>query len=50
MVDARVYFQLRGVFMPVLYSGPTGSGKTTKLLEKYIEVCQKEGTDQAWFL
>ena len=33
--------------MPVLYSGPTGSGKTTKLLEKYIEVCQKEGTDQA---
>lgn len=32
--------------MPVIYSGPTGSGKTTKLLEKYTEICKREGTDR----
>lgn len=33
--------------MPVIYSGPTGSGKTTKLLGKYTEICKREGTDRA---
>ncbi|AZR73331.1 hypothetical protein BBF96_08010 [Anoxybacter fermentans] len=29
--------------MEILYIGPTGSGKTTRLLEKYKEICEKTG-------
>lgn len=31
--------------MSLIYSGPTGSGKTTNLLNNYIEICNIEGTD-----
>lgn len=32
--------------MPVIYFGPTGSGKTKVLLDKYIELSRSEGTDK----
>ncbi|MFW5991599.1 MAG: UvrD-helicase domain-containing protein [Halanaerobiaceae bacterium] len=33
--------------MKIIYSGPTGSGKTTELIDKYIAIGRREGTDHS---